>query len=316
MSTSSPSVSQVTAGRAAAGETAAGEITAGGAAAGAGSRRALAGRPRGAAGRLLRSELGLVFRRRRNLALLTVLALVPVALGAAIKLSPPSGAAGPQFVDQITGNGLFLSLAALTVVLPLFLPLAVGVVAGDSIAGEANLGTLRYLLTVPVRRTRLVAVKSASVLAFCLAAALLVAVVGALTGLVLFPAGRVVLLSGATVALSDALLRTLLIALYVGLSMTGLAAIGLFVSTLTEAPVGAMATTVGVAVLGQVLDAIPQLAWLHPWLFSHRWLAFGDLLRQPVPTGELLAGLATQAGYVAVFLALAWSRFTTSDVSA
>src|ERR687885_777436 len=130
-------------------------------------------------GRLLRSELGMVFRRRRNLVLLVVLALIPALIGTAIKLSSnsPDPGEGPPFIDRIAGNGLFLSLTAMVVVLPLFLPLAVSVVAGDSIAGEANLGTLRYLLVVPVARLRLLLVKYAGVLAYCLVAALLVGAV-------------------------------------------------------------------------------------------------------------------------------------------
>src|SRR6266540_4000044 len=172
-------------------------------------------------GRLLRSELGMIFKRRRNLVLLAVLALIPVLIGTAIKLSSSPGAGeGPQFIDRIAGNGLFLSLTAMVVVLPLFLPMAVSVVAGDSIAGEANLGTL-----------------------LCLVAVLVVAAAGVITGAALFPIGRVTLLSGTTIALSEAMLRTLLVALYVGVSMAGLAAIGLLASTLTEVPVGAMAAT-------------------------------------------------------------------------
>ncbi len=275
-------------------------------------------RPARGVGRFYRSELGLVFGRRRNLVLLGVLALVPVLIGVSIKLasSSPGPGEGPPFLDRIAGNGLFLALTSLVVVLPLFLPLAVGVVSGDAVAGEANLGTLRYLLVVPVRRGRLLAVKYGALIAFCLAAALVVAAAGLATGLVLFPGGRVALLSGATIALPAALLRLLGIALYVGVSMAGLAAVGLFASTLTEVPVAAMATTIALAVASQVLDAIPQLAWLHPWLFSHRWLAFGDLLRQPVQTHDIALGLFTQAAYAAVFGALAWSRFTSSDVSA
>jgi ABC-2 type transport system permease protein len=273
-------------------------------------------RTRPVIGRFLRSELALVFLRRRNLVLLAVLALIPVLIGTVIELSSsPSPGEGPQFLDRVTGNGLFLSLAALVAMLPLFLPLAVSVVAGDSVAGEANLGTLRSLLVAPVRRGRLLAVKYTAVLAFCLAAVLVVAVAGAVTGLALFPVGRVTLLSGSTVPLAEALLRTLLIALYVGVSMAGLGAIGLFVSTLTEAPVGATAATLTLSILSQVLDAIPQVSAIHPYLFSHRWMAFGDLLRQPVASNELLLGVGTQAAYMAVFLLLAWARFDTKDVS-
>ena len=64
-------------------------------------------------------------------------------------ISRPRAGDGPQFIGRVTGNGLFLVFTALTVSLPFFLPLIIGVVAGDSIAGEAGLGTLRYLLTVP-----------------------------------------------------------------------------------------------------------------------------------------------------------------------
>jgi len=272
------------------------------------------GRP--TVGRFVRSELGMVFGRRRNLALLLVLSAVPVLIGLAIKLSSSPGAGeGPQFIDRIAGNGLFLSLTAMIVVMPLFLPLAVAVVAGDAVAGEASLGTLRYLLVVPVRRGRLLLVKYAAVLVFCLVAVLLVAAAGTLTGLTLFPVGPVTLLSGSTIPLAEAMARMLLVAGYVAMSMAGLAAVGLLMSTLTEVPIGAMAATLTLSIASQVLDSIPQVAAVHPWLFSHRWLAFGDLLRQPVPTHELALGIGTQVAYVAVFLALAWNRLDAKDVS-
>ena len=268
-------------------------------------------------GRLLRSELRLVFGRRRNQALLVVLALVPVLVGVAIRVS--SGEAepgeGPPFIDRVSGNGLFLAFTSLAAVVPFLLPLATGVVAGDAVAGEAQAGTLRYLLTVPVSRTRLLLNKYAGLLAYALAAAVLVAVVGLITGWVLFPTGDVTLLSGATVSALSAVWRALLVALYVTASLAGLAAIGLAVSTFTEVPVAAMATTVVLAIASQILDAIPQLSWLHPVLFSHSWLYFGDLLRDPVPLTQLTEGLLLQAGWIVVGLALAWSRFTTKDVT-
>lgn len=271
----------------------------------------------GAGLRLLRSEVGMVFRRRRNQVLLAVLALIPVLIGVAIRVasSGPAAGEGPQFLDRVAGNGLYLTFTALVVVLPLFLPLAVGIVAGDAVAGEADLGTLRYLLTVPVRRARLLVVKYAGLLAFTLAAVLAVAVTGAVAGVLMFGGGPVTLLSGDTVGVGGALLRTLLVALYVAAGLVGLGAVGLFVSTLTEVPVAAMAGTVGFALLSQVLGAVPQLSAIHPLLLSHHWLAFGDLLREPVPTGDLTAGMLLQLSYVAIFGALAWSRFGTRDVT-
>lgn len=267
--------------------------------------------------RLLRSELRLVFGRRRNQALLLVLALVPVLVGVAVRVSTGDAepGEGPPFLDRVSGNGLFLSFTGLATVVPFFLPLAVGVVSGDAIAGEAQAGTLRYLLTVPVARARVLAVKYGALVVFALVASFLVAAVGLVVGWLLFPTGDITLLSGTTIPPLAAVGRAALVALYVASSLAGLAAVGLAVSTFTEVPVGAMATTVVLAITSQILDAIPQLSWLHPWLFSHHWLAFGDLLRDPVPTDALVDGLVLQGGWIAVALTVAWSRFTTRDVT-
>ena len=277
---------------------------------------------RGPSTRLLRSELRLVFGRRRNQALLLALACVPVLIAVAIRLSDGGPrrrgggeGGGPAFIGQIAGNGLFVAFTALVVTLPLFLPLAVSVAAGEAGAGEASTGTLRNLLVVPVGRTRLLAVKLAGIVAFGVAAALTVAVAGVLIGLALFPVGPVPLLSGGTLSIGEALVRVLLVALYVAAMLAGLAAIGLFASTLTEVPIAAMAVTAITAVVVEILDAVPQIAAIHPYLLTDWWLRFGDLLRDPVVYGDMIQGLLVTAAYVAVFGALAWARLTTKDVS-
>jgi ABC-2 type transport system permease protein len=272
-------------------------------------------RYRGSFRRLYASELALVVRRRRNLALLAVLSVVPLVIGIAVYLSTPRGGEGPAFLGQITGNGLFLVFTALTVSIPVFLPLVVGIVAGDSIAGEAGAGTLRYLLTVPVTRGRLLAAKTLAVTTFTAMAVLVVAVVGLVAGAVLFGLGDVTLLSGDTVSIGNGLLRTLAVAAYVTVALLGLAGAGLFVSTLTENAIAAMATTLGVVVLSALLDAVPQLSAIHPYLLTHNWLGFGELLRKSVDTASLLRWSGLHLAYAAVFLSLAWSRLTTKDIT-
>jgi ABC-2 type transport system permease protein len=265
--------------------------------------------------RLLRSEMRLVFRRRRNLAMLVVLSSGPILLGIAIRAASPSAGDGPPFMTQVTQNGLFLGLASVVVAMPLFLPLALSVVAGESVAGEASTGTLRNMLVVPAGRTRLLGVKYAAVAAYALACAVTVIGVGIVAGLVLFPAGDVVLLSGTSIGLGEALVRAVLVTLYVGAMLATIGAIGVFASTLTEVPMGAMAATATLTVISQILDTIPQVSVIHEYLYTHWWLAFGDLLRDPVPLNDIGMGLLTQAAYVAVFGTLAWARFTTKDVT-
>ncbi|MEV8605704.1 ABC transporter permease [Streptomyces griseoviridis] len=272
---------------------------------------------------LLRSELLTTLRRWRTLALLGVLAAVPVLVGIAVRIETGDGASagggpgggGPAFIAQITNNGLFLVFTALAATLPFFLPMAVGVIAGDAVAGEASAGTLRYLLVAPAGRTRLLLIKYATTMAFCLLATLVVALSALIVGAILFPLGDLTTISGTRITFGEGLLRALLIALVVAASLIGVAALGLFVSTLTHSGIAAMATTVGLLITVQILDQIPQLHAIQPYFFSHYWLSFADLMREPVYWDDLLRNLGVQALYAAVFGTAAWARFTTNDIS-
>jgi ABC-2 type transport system permease protein len=264
--------------------------------------------------RFLRSELAMVFGRRRNLALLLILSLVPVLISVAVKLGGHPHRGGTIF-GGITDNGLFAALAAFLVVTPFFLPMVIAVVAGDAVAGEASTGTLRYLLVIPVGRSRLLGVKLAAVAAWTLACVTTIAIVGVLAGLVLFPAGELTLLSGRVVSYGDGLGRLVLVLLYVTGTALTVGAIGLFVSTMTEVPLAAMAATLTLTIVSEVADAVPQLSAIHGWLPSHYWLSWIDLLRDPIVTHDMTTGLWVALGYVAFFVSLAWARFGGKDVT-
>lgn len=274
---------------------------------------------------LFRSELGTTFRRWRTIALLGVLAAIPVLVGIAVKIETSDGGSfgqgrggdgeGPAFFAQITNNGIFLVFASLAATLPVFLPMAIGVIAGDAVAGEAGSGTLRYLLVAPAGRTRLLLAKFTTVMAFCLVATLVVAAAGLATGALLFPLGDVTLISGTTVSFADGLLRALAVAGLVAYSLIGIATVGLFISTLTNSGIAAMAATVGLLVTVQILDTIPQLHAIQPYLFPHYWLSFADVLRDPVYWDQLAKNFGLQALYVAVFGSAAWARFTAKDIT-
>jgi len=267
--------------------------------------------------RFLSSELRLLFLRWRNLALLGVLAALPVLIGVALKLSTPGGGdgQGPPFISEVAGNGVFLTLASLTVLLTLVLPLVVAVVSGDSVAGEAGHGTLRYLLAIPAGRARLLGVKYAAVVIFCLAACAVVTAASLAVGAALFPVGPVTLLSGTTISLGAGLLRLVFVTLYVAAAMAALAAIGLAISTLTEHPIGAIAAILVLAVASEVADNVPQFAVVHPYLPTHWWLSFDALLRSPIAWPDLEHGLTSFVLYVIIFGGIAWARFSTADVT-
>ena len=283
---------------------------------------ATAARPRGAVSswlRLLRSELALVFGRWRNRLLLVALAALPALLGIALRLATPRGGGGgavSSFMNQHAGNGVFLAFIALTIMLTLAMPLAMAVVSGESMAGEAGIGTLRYLLAVPAGRTRLLSVKYAAIVLYGLAASVVVSGVALVTGVALFPVGPVTLLSGTTLPLTQGLLRLALVTLFVTAAMAALGAIGLAVSTFTEHPIGAIAAVLVLAVASEVADQVPQFSAVHPYLPTHWWLSFDSLLRSPIATSDLLHSLLSFGVYAVIFCAIAWARFTTADVTA
>jgi ABC-2 type transport system permease protein len=269
--------------------------------------------------RLFGAELRLVFGRRRNLLLLAVTVVFPVVIGIALRVAAPhpQGGNGPgvAFFNQLAGNGVFLTFIALSTLLILVLPVVVAVVAGDSVAGEAGYGTLRYLLAVPAGRTRLLGVKFAAIVVFGLAATVIVSAVSLATGAALFPVGPVTLLSGATVPLAEGLLRVLFVTLYVAAAMAALGAIGLAISTLTEHAIGAIAAIAILVVTSEVADQVPQLAAVGPYLPTHWWLSFDSILRAPVDTSTLLKGLLSFGVYAVLFGSFAWARFTSADVT-
>jgi ABC-2 type transport system permease protein len=268
--------------------------------------------------RFFGSELRLVFGRPRNLALLGVVAAVPIFFGIVFRLaiSAPTGpGGGPPFLNQLAGNGVFLALVVLSLLLLLLLPLAIAVISGDSIAGEASLGTLRGLLAVPAGRTRLLSVKYAVIAVFCLAACLMITVISLIMGFILFHTGPVTLLSGTTVSLWAGIGRVLLVTVYVAIALASAGAIGLAASTLTQHPVGAIAGLLVVIIGSEIADQVPQLSAIHSYLPTHFWLSWDGLFRAPVDWSGVGHGLLSFAVYGVIFVSVAWAKFTSADVT-
>src|SRR4029079_16734360 len=206
-------------------------------------------------------ELRQLARRPRTwvaIGLLNLLPTVVAILLAVTKIGPRPGE-GPAFLSAVLSQGALFSVAALAIVLPLFLPVAVAVISGDSIAGEAQSGMLRYLLAPPGGRTRLVIATLVAVVAVGVVAVVLVAGVGYVVGSLLLGNEPVTAttsissVSGATLTPGQSAVRTVLATAYVALSMIGVAAMALFLSTLTDSPLsaslGALAFLIGSSLL-------------------------------------------------------------------
>ena len=259
------------------------------------------------------SEIRLIFGRRRNWLLLLGLVAIPLVIGVAVKLY--GRGEGMDIVSRIAGSGLFLSAVAFIVSMPVFLPLVISVVAGESLAGDAQLGTVRYALIMPVSRSKWLAMKAVGVLVFTAVGIVLVLVVALATGFALFGAHPMTLLSGDTISVGAGVLRILAMAAYVLASLTGLIAVGLFISSLTEVPIAAMAGTAIVPAVCTVLLAVPQLAAIKPALLTNHWLDITTFLFAQPDMALIRSGLVLQLAWVAIFGSLAWARVASQDVT-
>ncbi|MDQ1733633.1 MAG: type transport system permease protein, partial [Pseudonocardiales bacterium] len=260
-------------------------------------------------------EIRKLFRRPRTLISLLLLDALPtiVAVLLATTHVAPRPGQGPAFLSQVLTNGSLFAVAALAIVLPLFLPIAVAVVAGDSVAGEAQSGTLRYLLIRPVGRTRLLVAKLAAVFVFVVAAVVLVAGTGLLVGRALLGhqplSAAVISVSGSALTPGQLAGRTLLAIGYVAFSMLAVAAMALFLSTLSDSPLSATLGALAFLIGSSLLLTLDAASALQPYLPTRYWLSFIDLFRNPILWRNIVRGIGLQAVYVFVLLTAAWANF-------
>ena len=250
-----------------------------------------------------------------TIGLLDALPTLVAILLAVTDLGPRPGT-GPAFLSAVLSDGSLFPLAAIAIVLPLFMPAAVAVVAGDAIAGEAQAGTLRYVLVRPVGRTRLLVAKLVAVVAFVLLAVLVVAVTAYVVGMLLLGDQQVATsTSGTALSTQELTGRTGLALLYAMLSMLGVAAVALFLSTVVESSLAAALGTLAVLIASTLLLTLDAAVALHPYLPTRYWLSFVDLFRDPILWRNVGRGVGLQAAYVGVFVAAAWANFTTKDIT-
>ena len=268
-------------------------------------------------------ELRKLFRRPRTWISVFLLCLLPtiVAVFLAVTGVGPRPGEGPTFLSAVLANGRLYPAAALGIVLPVFLPLAVAVVAGESIAGEANVGMLRYLLVRPVARTRLLIAKLVAVVAYTVLAVVAVAVSGLAVGIWVIGeqegvAGpTMITVSGTSLSTGQLALRAGLMMAYIGWSMLGVASVSLFLSTVTDSALGAALGGIAVLVGSTVLVGLDAADSVNAWLPTRYWLAWVDLFRDPILWHDVQRGVLIQAVWIVVLLGLAWANFTTRDVS-
>lgn len=273
-------------------------------------------------------ELTKQARRPRSVVTLAALAVLTAVLTLVIAASRASLSERVGDWGSVVSNssGLTMPLIALSATLLFVLPLAVAIFAGESVAGEASWGSLRYLLARPVPRWRVLAGKAAVAAGFSVAAVLIVVLVSLATGVIAFGWHPLTVLdlqhtspfivASSTFSPLSGLARIGLATAFVLATLASTFAFSLMLSVFTIRPFSAVAGGVGLSLFSRALDNVPGLHGLSPWLpvtdsGTTLWTGF---FARPVQTAGLVHVLVIQAAYTAAFLAVAFVRFARSDV--
>ncbi|WP_455360118.1 ABC transporter permease [Streptomyces sp. SYSU K21746] len=265
----------------------------------------------------LRVEAKRQWRRRRTLVMGAVLGALPFILIAAFAIGgEPDGGGNDRItlIDTATASGANFAATCLFVSAGFLLVVPVALFCGDTVASEASWSSLRYLLAAPVPRARLLASKLTVALGFSLAAMVLLPVVALAAGTVAYGWGPLKLPTGGALAAGDTVPRLALAVAFIFVSQLVTAALAFWLSTKTDAPLGAVGGAVGLTIVGNVLDAVTALGSWRDFLPAHWQFAWADALQPQLEWGGMVKGAAVSVTYAVVLFALAFRGFAHKDI--
>lgn len=264
----------------------------------------------------LRVELARQLKRRRTYVMGAVLALLPFVLVVAFAIGgePDRPGGRVNLMDTATASGANFAAVNLFVSAGFLLVIPVALFCGDTVASEAGWSSLRYLLAAPVPRMRLLWSKLIVGLGLSLAAMVLLPVVALAVGSVAYGWGPLRIPTGGALDPGTAAQRLVIVVAYLFVSQLVTAALAFWLSTRTDAPLGAVGGAVGLTIVGNVLDAVTALGdWRH-FLPAHWQFAWADAVRPSPEWSGMIQGAAVSVTYALVLFALAFRGFVRKDV--
>jgi ABC-2 type transport system permease protein len=273
----------------------------------------------------LRVEAMRQLRRRRTLLMGGVLAALPFILIIAFAIGgTPDGEDGGggggggggriNLMDVATESAANFAATSLFVSAGFLLVVPVALFCGDTVASEASWSSLRYLLAAPVPRVRLLWSKLVVALGFSLAAMVLLPLVALVAGTAAYGWGPLKLPTGGALSAGDTVPRLAIVVAFIFVSQLVTAGLAFWLSTKTDAPLGAVGGAVGLTIVGNVLDAVTALGSWRDFLPAHWQFAWADALQPQLEWGGMIKGTAVSVTYALILFALAFRGFSRKDI--
>ena len=268
----------------------------------------------------VRTELVRQLRRRRTLVAYAIVCALPVVVVIAVALGPDSGRGGRfgggdlDLVGLATAGAWNFTLTMLLFSSGFLLVVVAALFLGDTVASEASWSTLRYLLTAPVPRRRLLRSKVIVGLALAIGALLALVVVSFVVGLIAFGSAGLTSPVGGSFDLTTSVERTAIVTAYIALTMMIPAGVAFLLSVLTDVPLGAVGGAVLLVIISGILEAIEPLGDLRRFLPGHYGRAWSDALGAEVVWSDMALGASYAVVTFAVLLAVAMLVFERKDI--
>ena len=247
--------------------------------------------------------------------------LVPWLIAIAFRFSsggPRGGGSGAdqgaQIFDNVRGNGLYVALAALIALATFLLPLLASMSGSYTVAGEAEGGTLRTTLMQPIRRGTFLMSKWFVANVYVAIGMFIMAVAGIIAGGAFFGLHPLALFSGQTVGVGHGLGLMALSYLFVLLGMATVVSLAFCFSTLTNSSLTAVAGALVLVIIMEALQAFSVFNFLQPYLFTHYFNEWTNLLRSPIVWSPIVKAIINYVVWMVGLTGLGYLRFRRKDI--
>jgi ABC-2 type transport system permease protein len=265
--------------------------------------------------KLLRGEFTKTMFQKRTYVGWAGLTAIPIIMALAISLSShkPHPGEGPPFMSLVSGNGIFLPLAAIGALSFFFLPLVASMAGGFPLAGEAEQGTIKTWLVHPVSRGGVLFAKWIVAVIYVAIGMAFVAAVGLLAGAIAFGIHSVAF-GAVTVSVGHSLWLMLIAYLVILASAICIVSLAMFFSTLANSSLTAAVGALVVFIVMQILGSFSLFDSIKPYLFTSHMDAWQGIISPSIVWHPITNALITFAVYVAVLTGAAWAVFRRKDV--
>jgi ABC-2 type transport system permease protein len=264
--------------------------------------------------RVYKWELLKLLAQKRTYLGLGVAVLVPLIFTVVLIVKP----GGPNDIPlgrYIRETGLALPFVVLFFMSIWAFPLITALVAGDIVASESHNGTLKTILTRSRNRGQIYAAKVLAAFTYTVIAVLAMGTVAVTAASIEWGLNPLTSLSGTTVSAGHALgLLAASLGIYAW-PMAGIAAFGIFLSTVTRNSAAAVVGTLMWALFMQLLGVLPGTESIRPYLLAEQFQAWHGFLRTPADWTPIVRALWVCALYVTVPIAAGYLVFVRRDVA-